>query len=163
MVNKSSATRKIILQDFPLNLYLSPMLFVTFQWIDALDILLVSFLLFQLYSIVKGTPAVNIFTGIFFIYLVWIIVRAFDMKLFGSILGKFIDVGVIAIIIVFQQEIRKFLLFVGTNEFLNRNKILKMLIVRSMRAQRDFGGLISRFFSISSASFCASVLFISCL
>jgi len=113
------------------------MLFVTFQWIDALDILLVSFLLFQLYSIVKGTPAVNIFTGIFFIYVVWIIVRAFDMKLFGSILGKFIDVGVIAIIIVFQQEIRKFLLFVGTNEFLNRNKILKMFVRSTQKKEAE--------------------------
>lgn len=104
------------------------MLFIAFQWIDAIDILLVSFLLYQLYNIVKGTPAVSIFTGIFFIYVVWIIVRAFDMKLFGSILGKFIDVGVIAIIIVFQQEIRKFLLFVGTNEFLNRNRMLKLFV-----------------------------------
>jgi uncharacterized protein (TIGR00159 family) len=109
------------------------MLFITFQWIDAVDILLVSFLLFQLYNIVKGTPAVNIFTGIFFIYVVWIIVRALDMKLFGSILGKFIDVGVIAIIIVFQQELRKFLLFVGTNEFLNRNRILKVLVKTSQK------------------------------
>src|ERR1700740_1661394 len=100
------------------------MLFVTFQWIDALDICLVVFLFFQLYSIVKGTPAVSIFTGIFFIYVVWIIVRAFDMKLFGSILGKFIDVGVIAIIVVFQQELRRFLLFIGSSEFLSRNKFL---------------------------------------
>jgi len=103
------------------------MLFITFQFIDALDILLVAFLLYQVYAIVKGTPAVNIFTGIFVIYVVWIIVRALDMKLFGSILSKFIDVGVIAIIIVFQQELRKFLLFVGTNEFINRNQILKAL------------------------------------
>jgi uncharacterized protein (TIGR00159 family) len=103
------------------------MLFITFQFIDALDILLVAFLLYQVYAIVKGTPAVNIFTGIFVIYVVWIIVRALDMKLFGSILSKFIDVGVIAIIIVFQQELRKFLLFVGTNEFINRNRILKAL------------------------------------
>jgi uncharacterized protein (TIGR00159 family) len=103
------------------------MLFITFQFIDALDILLVAFLLYQVYIIVKGTPAVNIFTGIFVIYVVWIIVRALDMKLFGSILSKFIDVGVIAIIIVFQQELRKFLLFVGTNEFINRNLVLKAL------------------------------------
>jgi diadenylate cyclase len=103
------------------------MLFITFQFIDALDILLVAFLLYQVYVIIKGTPAVNIFTGIFVIYVVWIIVRALDMKLFGSILSKFIDVGVIAIIIVFQQELRKFLLFVGTNEFINRNRLLKIL------------------------------------
>ncbi len=100
-------------------------LFISFKWIDAVDILLVSVLLFQLFNIVKGTPAVSIFTGILLIYVVWIVVRAFDMKLFGSILGKFIDVGVIAIIVVFQQELRRFLLFIGTNEFLSRSKILK--------------------------------------
>lgn len=105
------------------------MLFITFQFIDVLDILLVAFLLYQVYTIVKGTPAVNIFTGIFVIYVAWIIVRALDMKLFGSILSKFIDVGVIAIIIVFQQELRKFLLFLGTNEFINRNKLLKLLFI----------------------------------
>lgn len=134
------------------------MLFITFQWIDAIDIFLVSFLLFQLYNIVKGTPAVNIFTGIFFIYVVWIIVRAFDMKLFGSILGKFIDVGVIAIIIVFQQEIRKFLLFVGTNEFINRNRLLKLFVKTQQKkekapfAQMNFGPLIRACFKMSETN-----------
>lgn len=113
------------------------MLFITFQLIDAIDILLVAFLLYQVYNIVKGTPAVSIFTGIFFIYVAWIVVRALDMKLFGSILGKFIDVGVIAIIIVFQQELRKFLLFVGTNEFINRNRVLKMFFSSSKKKEKD--------------------------
>ena len=113
------------------------MLFITFQFIDAIDVLLVAFLLYQMYNIVKGTPAVSIFTGIFFIYVVWIVVRAFDMKLFGSILGKFIDVGVIAIIIVFQQELRKFLLFIGTNEFINRNRFLKILFSSSKKKEKE--------------------------
>ena len=103
-------------------------LFITFKWIDAIDILFVAILLYQLYNIVKGTPAVSIFTGIFSIYFIWIVVRALDMKLFGSILGKFIDVGVIAIIVVFQQELRRFLLFVGTNEFINRSRFLKTIL-----------------------------------
>lgn len=102
-------------------------LFISFSWIDAVDILLVAVLLFQLYRIVRGTPAVSIFIGIFTIYVVWMVVRAFDMKLFGSILGKFIDVGVIAIIIVFQQELRRFLLFIGSSEFISRNIVLKTL------------------------------------
>jgi len=76
---------------------------------------------------VRGTPAVSIFIGIFSIYFVWILVRALDMKLFGSILGKFIDVGVIAIIVVFQQELRRFLLFIGTNEFIGRVPLLNNL------------------------------------
>ena len=75
-------------------------------------------MLFQLYKMVKGTAAVNVFVGLLLIYTIWIVVRAFELKLLGSILGKFINVGVIAIMVVFQQEIRKFLLYIGSNEFL---------------------------------------------
>lgn len=79
-------------------------------------------MLYQLYKMVKGTAAVNIFIGLALIYIVWIIVRAFELKLLGSVLGKFINVGVIAIMVVFQQEIRKFLLYIGSNEFIkNKN------------------------------------------
>lgn len=75
---------------------------------------------------VKGTAAVNVFIGLTLIYIVYIIVRAFELKLLGSILGKFINVGVIAVMVVFQQEIRKFLLYIGSNEFL-KNKSWKSL------------------------------------
>lgn len=75
-------------------------------------------MLYQLYKLVKGTAAVNIFVGLALIYVVWILVRALELKLLESILGKFINVGVIAVMVVFQQEIRKFLLYIGSNEFL---------------------------------------------
>lgn len=97
-------------------------LFLSFGLTDAIDILLVAIMLYQLYKMVKGTAAVNVFIGLALIYIVWIVVRAFELKLLGSILGKFINVGVIAVMVVFQQEIRKFLLYIGSNEFLkNRN------------------------------------------
>jgi DNA integrity scanning protein DisA with diadenylate cyclase activity len=97
-------------------------LFLSFGITDAIDILLVAIMLYQLYKMVKGTAAVNVFIGLALIYIVWIIVRAFELKLLGSILGKFINVGVIAVMVVFQQEIRKFLLYIGSNEFIkNRN------------------------------------------
>ncbi len=70
--------------------------------------------------LIRGTVAINIFMGIFILYLFWIIVRAFNMELLSSILGQIIGVGVIALIIVFQQEIRKFLLLIGT-KYLSRN------------------------------------------
>ncbi len=79
-------------------------------------------MLYQLYKMVKGTAAVNVFIGLVLIYIIWIIVRAFELQLLGSILGKFVNVGVIAVMVVFQQEIRKFLLYIGSNEYLkNRN------------------------------------------
>lgn len=97
-------------------------LFISFGITDAIDIFLVAIMLYQLYKMVKGTAAINVFIGLALIYVVWIIVRAFELKLLGSILGKFINVGVIAVMVVFQQEIRKFLLFIGSNEFIkNKN------------------------------------------
>ena len=97
-------------------------IFLSFGLADAIDILLVAIMLYQLYKMVKGTAAVNVFIGLALIYVIWIIVRAFELKLLGSILGKFINVGVIAVMVVFQQEIRKFLLYIGSNEFVkNRN------------------------------------------
>lgn len=91
-------------------------LFIHIGWLDVLDILLVSVIIYQLYKLVKGTVAINILTGILFVYLVWLIVRALNMQLLESILSQFIGVGVIAIIIVFQQEIRRFLLILGTSD-----------------------------------------------
>ncbi len=92
--------------------------FISFGIPDAIDVLLVAFIIYRLYKMVKGTAAVNIFIGLALIYVIYIIVQAFDLKLLGSILGKFINIGVIAVMIVFQQEIRKFLLYIGSNEFL---------------------------------------------
>jgi len=96
--------------------------FITFGITDAIDILLVAIILYLAYNLVKGTSAINIFIGLALIYFVYIVLKAFDLQLLTSILGKFVNVGVIAIMIVFQQEIRKFLLYIGSNEFLrNRN------------------------------------------
>lgn len=102
-------------------------LFIKIQLIDVVDILLVAVLIYQLYYLIKGTVAVNIFIGILLFYLLWIIVKALNMQLFGSILGKFIDVGFIALLIVFQQELRRFLLFIGTTEFFSKGKLGKGL------------------------------------
>ncbi len=101
--------------------------FITVRWIDILDIVLVAILIYQLYYLVKGTVAINIFVGIMLIYTLWIIVRAANMHLFGSILSKFIDVGFIALLIVFQPELRRFLLFLGTSDIFTRGKIGKGL------------------------------------
>lgn len=92
-------------------------LFIQVRVLDVIDMLLVAFMMYQLYMFFKGTVAINIFIGIFSIYLVWLIVKALKMQLLGSILGQVIGVGAIAIIIVFQQEIRRFLLIIGTRYF----------------------------------------------
>ena len=100
------------------------MAFITIRFLDFLDILLVALLLYQLYRLLKGTVAFNIIIGLFSLYLLWLIVRLLNMELIGSIMGQFIGVGVLALIIVFHPEIRKFLVFVGTNY--NVNKVLAL-------------------------------------
>lgn len=90
------------------------LLFIKLGFFDVLDILIVAFIFYQIYRLVKGTTAINIFAGIFTFYLVWLLVRAFNMELISSILDKFISVGVIALLIVFQPEVRRFLLLLGS-------------------------------------------------
>lgn len=129
-------------------------LFLSFGITDAIDILLVAIMLYQLYKMVKGTAAVNVFIGLALIYVVWIIVRAFELKLLGSILGKFINVGVIAVMVVFQQEIRKFLLYIGSNEFI-KNKNWKTIFsfsgqsTASSRFVLDADSVINACFNMS--------------
>ncbi len=94
--------------------------FITIRFLDILDILLVALLLYQLYRLIKGTVAFNIVIGLFSLYLLWLVVKALNMQLLGSIMGQFIGVGVLALIIVFHPEIRKFLVFIGTNYNVNR-------------------------------------------
>src|SRR5215207_10005415 len=87
--------------------------FLEVSWVDFIDIALVSVLLYQIYKLIRGSIAVNIFLGILALYLIYLIVRAAEMELLTTILGQFMGVGVLAMIILFQPEIRKFLLVIG--------------------------------------------------
>jgi diadenylate cyclase len=95
-------------------------LFITIRALDILDIVLVAILIYQIYRLIKGTVALNIVIGLFSLYLVWLIVKGLKMQLLGSIMGQFIGVGIIALIIVFHPEIRKFLVYIGTNYSVNK-------------------------------------------
>jgi len=90
-------------------------LFITIRVLDVIDILLVAFLLFQMYRIIRGTVAFSIFIGFFLVYVCWLVIKAMNLELLGTLMGQFIGVGVLALIVVFQQEIRRFLLLIGTN------------------------------------------------
>lgn len=100
--------------------------FLDVTWVDLVDITLVSILLYQVYKLIRGSIAVNIFLGILALYLIYLIVKAAQMELLATILGQFMGVGVLAMIILFQPEIRKFLLVIGRGtEF--RENFLKNL------------------------------------
>jgi len=98
-----------------------------FNIVDIIDIVLVAFLMYYMYKLVKGTVAINIFIGIVMVYLIWKLTQALQMQLLSNILGGFISVGMFALIVVFQQEIRKFLLMIGSTNIGNRKKIFKQL------------------------------------
>jgi uncharacterized protein (TIGR00159 family) len=95
--------------------------FINFSFIDILDILMVTVILYQVYKLIKGTAALNIFIAVILFYVVYLLVKALKMELMSMILGQFIGVGMIALIILFQQEIRRFLLHVGTT-YINRSR-----------------------------------------
>ena len=101
--------------------------FLDFSFLDALDILLVATLIYYIYKLLKGTVAINIFLGIAFIFLIWKITQILKMEMLSNILGYLLSGGVIALIIVFQQEIRKFLLMIGTTNVTSRTQFLKQL------------------------------------
>lgn len=104
-----------------------PLSFLDISFLDVLDILLVAFLLYQIYRLVRGTVAINIFIGVAAIFLIWKLVQALGMEVLSLILGNFIGVGVIALVIVFQQEIRRFLLVIGSTNFTSKRLFLKQL------------------------------------
>jgi len=101
--------------------------FLDLRILDIIDILLVAILLYYIYKLVKGSAAINIFIGIVIVYLAWKLTQVLQMEMLSSILGQFIGVGMFALIVVFQQEIRKFLLMVGSTNFGNKRKLIKHL------------------------------------
>ena len=90
--------------------------FIPFTLIDFIDIFLVASLMFGIYRATRGTNAPYIFFGIIIVIIAWVMVRALNMELLSSILGQVISVGVIALIIIFQPEIRRFLQLIGMRQ-----------------------------------------------
>lgn len=90
--------------------------FIPFTFVDFIDILLVALIMFWIYRMTKGTNAPYILSGIIAIYLMWVVVRTLNMELLSTILGQLISVGVIALIIVFQPELRHFLQMIGIRQ-----------------------------------------------
>ena len=93
-----------------------------FRLVDVIDIILFAILLYEIYNLVKGTAGIRIFIGIIAVYLLWKVVKTLQMQLLTEILGQFISVGVIALIVVFQPEIRQFLLMVGNIKIIRNQR-----------------------------------------
>ncbi len=91
-------------------------MFIEFGIKDFIDILLVALLLYYTYKLMKASGSINVFTGILVFILIWLVVsQVLEMKLLGSIFDKLVSVGVLALIVLFQEEIRRFLLTLGSH------------------------------------------------
>lgn len=130
---------------------------------DVVDIVLVAFIIYQIYNLIRGTIAVNIFIGLILIYLLWIGVKALNMQLLSGILDKVIGVGVIALLIVFQQEIRRFLLLIGRNAISRKNSFWsKLLVGKAVISESNlinFGGVVEACKSMSLSQTGALIVF----
>ncbi|MFT2007104.1 diadenylate cyclase CdaA [Pontibacter sp. 13R65] len=110
--------------------------FLEIGWLEIIDILLVTVLLYQLYKLLTGSVALKIFLGLLSIYLLYLVVRAAGMELLSIILGQFMGVGVLAAIIVFQPEIRRFLLLIGKTTAFNNDRFFKSFPWRREQAEK---------------------------
>ena len=111
---------------------------LNFSLVDIIDIILVATLMYYAYKLLKGTVAINIFIGIILIYIVWRSTLFLKMGLLSSIIGGFMSVGIIALIVVFQPEIRKFLLMVGSTNLSKKGSFLeKIKIFKNQKLERD--------------------------
>jgi diadenylate cyclase len=112
--------------------------FLDISIVNLVDITLVSILIYQVYKLLRGSVAIKIFLGFLSIYLIYLLVNALRMELLSIILGQFMGVGVIAAIIIFAPEIRKFLLIIGRSSFLSNENFLQELLFWKKRESQAF-------------------------
>ncbi|HEY9543943.1 diadenylate cyclase CdaA [Prevotella sp.] len=92
---------------------------------DVIDIVLVAFMLYYIYRLMKESRSLNVFIGIMLFVLIWLFVsQVLEMRLLGSILDKLVSVGVIGLIVLFQEEIRRFLYSLGAHQRFKRVMVL---------------------------------------
>ncbi len=120
--------------------------FLEFEVTDGIDIVLVAALLYSVYKLVRGTVAVNIFVGIVIVWAFWKLTELLQMSMISSILGGFMSIGLIALVIVFQQEIRSVLLMIGSTNFPSKQNVLrhfKFLQQNTLSTQTDVAAIVT--------------------
>ena len=127
-----------------IGMYLAILGFLEMSFTDILDILLLAILIFILFKWIRGSSAMSIFVAIVSLYFVRILVSAFGMKFMTTLLDTILDVGVVAIIVIFQPEIRKFLIQLGNRYMANAkgSNILKKIFGRDSQGA-DFSETVN--------------------
>ena len=110
---------------------------------DIIDILLVAILLYQAYRLLKKTGAVNIFIGILTFVIIWFLVSfVFKMELLGGIMDRLMSVGAFGVVVLFQDEIRRFFSRLGSRHNWNIINMLKRWVAKQETVQRESGEVI---------------------
>ena len=134
-------------------------MFFDFGIKDLIDILLVALLLYYLYKLMKDSGTIKIFTGVLIFITIWLVVtQIIEMKLFGSIMNQLVNVGTLALIVLFKDEIRKFLFTLGSHrhfssiiklfgnnkkqQVLDNNDILPIVMACMSMSKQKTGALI---------------------
>jgi diadenylate cyclase len=113
--------------------------FLEMRWVDALDILLVGLLLYALYRVLRGSLAYNLFIGLLLAYLLSLVFQALEMQMMSRLLGQFSGVGLLALLIVFQPEARRFLLYLGRGSVLHQNRFFRRFSQAGKAANAEGG------------------------
>ena len=102
---------------------------------DIIDIVLVALMLYYIYRLMRESRSLNVFIGIMVFVVIWLFVsQVLEMRLLGTIFDKLVSVGILAIIIIFQEDIRKFLSNIGGHQ---RMRTLKRLFTSSKQKDKD--------------------------
>jgi diadenylate cyclase len=111
--------------------------FLPIRFFDILDIVIVGYLMYQIYKLLRGSVAFNIFVGFLLIYVVNWLVHLLEMDLLASILGQLVSVGVLMLLIIFQPEVRRFLLFIGENTLRQRSNFVGRLLDKNKQTNTN--------------------------
>lgn len=102
--------------------------FIEINIIDIIDISLVAIIIWQIFRLLKGTAAMAIVLGIAILYITWVFVKMANMELMEEIMSQILGVGALALVVVFQQEIRHYLLMLGNRMSQTSNKFVKFIM-----------------------------------
>lgn len=109
--------------------------FIDIRLVDIIDIVVSAYLMYALYRLIKGTMAASIVLSLLGFLLFWMVVRALNMSILSAALGSLVNIGLIALVVIFQQEIRTFLVMLSS-----RHTFLRKIGLGGVSADVDGGG-----------------------
>mgnify|MGYP000772330598 CR=1 FL=1 len=123
---------------------------ISFGIKDIIDILLIALLLFYVYRMMKNSGTLSLFYGVLVFFVLWVLAsEIFDMRLTGSILDKFMSIGLIILVIIFQDQIKRFLIELGSR---GRLSFFKRLFKHDKTNEEDHSRIMAVVYACMSMS-----------